>query len=101
DAGDMGAGDDGQVGPYAHMRMQIGGGGRTALSPARVVPELGDLIEPGALLLRAVEIVVGPNLHLRAGFEEGAGDAARLRLIAHLQWSAGPVKRVLAALVAF
>jgi hypothetical protein len=92
-------GDHGQVRPL-HRRMQIGRRRRTALAFARPVPELGDLVEPGALLLGAVEIVVAADLGLGAGLDEGMADRTRFLLFADLQRTVAAMQGVAAALIA-
>src|SRR5260370_18971941 len=52
-----------------HHGMQIGGCRRAAFA-VPVAPKLGDLIEPSALLLRSIEIVIATDLVFRAGFDK-------------------------------
>jgi hypothetical protein len=53
-----------------HHGMQIGGCRRAAFAVPFIAPKMGDLIEPGTLLFRAVEIVIGTDLVFRAGFDK-------------------------------
>jgi hypothetical protein len=97
----MGAGDDGQVRAPLHERMKKGRGGRGPRSDPVRVEELSDLIESRALVFSGVEIFAQSELHLFVGLKKGVGHGPRHLLVGYRQWTAGTVKGVLAAAVAF
>ena len=93
DAVDVGAGDQREVLAPQH-RVQVGDR-RRAAHPAA----LGDLIPAHAVLLGAVEVVVGGKAGLQARLHERLTRAVAAAVLAHSQRSAGAVQLTGPALV--
>src|SRR5271170_6083731 len=84
DLGGMRPGDNRKI-LATLMGMQISSGGRATFSDPRALVKLRHLIEPGAFLLGAVEIVIDRYLQFACGRDEGARERAGTSLIRDLE----------------
>ena len=80
--------------------MQIRGCRRATFAVSFPAVELRHLVEAGALLLGPAEIIVGADLQLICGRDEGAGNGPRTFLVRDLEGTGIAVEFIGPALVA-